>query len=479
MSQEPDDDSEYEFLNVVSTASDANAPELSLAYIKYISFDSVQNAVALKINAFPLEILTAILVLIPDRFNERPEKWKTSCRRLAQVCKMWKGAIEGTMCFRSTFCFQPSTRVSHIHSFDNRTSSVPVSLAFYFLDDIEDWDGMEEWLEECVVALSGCIARCRFVLFKVRDAALSRLLLDLLHTVQAVQLRCAVVDMATNGWLPQDQQGQPIHPIFGGQMPIIEDLTVVGDLTQWTTPIVYSSLTSLTLAYLYNTFGISTHDFFLLLRQSPMLQRIRLDWLTFYDYDIETSDPPVMHHLTHLSLAMHAESALQAVGKLVMPALVDLHFEATSDAAALGILKEFTKLGQHVEKLAIRSGKLAADTLLEIDRLMPNSDPLSTRGCTDSFCCILHAIAIHWPVVLPRLREVTIDENVGTMHEYAQDKLDGIADSPAVDVPRSSTSSYSRDIAHRYKLVIPMASCLNTEDRPPRFHSSECFLAGR
>ncbi|KAK7019596.1 hypothetical protein R3P38DRAFT_3199203 [Favolaschia claudopus] len=486
LSQLSDDDLEERFLDIVSSASVAYAPELSLDYIKYVS--SVENAIVSKINSLPDEILVAILILVPERFHQGPELWSTACRRLARICRDWRRIIRGTLCFRSSFCFQPGTPLSDIRAFDNITSDVPVSLAFHFLEeDTEHSDVFHQWLEACVDALSGCLARCRFVHIKVENVALSRLLLSQLRSVEAVRLRCAVVAMTSSGYMPGDElpEGRTIYPMFGGQMPIIEELTMTGDITHWTTPLVYSSLTSLTLERLYNTSSVSVHEFFLLLRQSPMLQHICLDWVTFYDYDEDTSDPPRMRHLTHLRLVVHSSRAFQPVSQLVMPVLANLYYEATSDEAVLQLMKRFEKIGQNVERLAIRSGIPAADTFLEIDRLLPSNHPLNARGCTHSFCYILHAIALHWPAVLPRLRHVVIDEYLLSMSDYANTKVqeaaaNGLTSSTSSTPPGFAVTIPLRDVVRRYELTMPFAfDCIGPEAPHEQFHISHCFLVGR
>ncbi|KAK7044989.1 hypothetical protein R3P38DRAFT_3177214 [Favolaschia claudopus] len=243
--------------------------------------------------------------------------------------------------------------------------------------------------------------------------------------------------------------GRTIHLMFGGQMPIIEELTLTGD-THWTTPLVFSSLTSLTLARLYNTSSVLVRKFFLLLRQ-----HICLDWVTFFDYDEETSDPLTMCHLTHFCLVVHSSRAFQPVAQLMMPALVNLYYKATSDEAVLQLVKHFEQIGQNVERLPIRSGIPAADTFLKINCLLPSNYPPNARGCTHSFCYILHAIALHWPAVLPRLQYVVINEYLVSMSDYAYGKIQAAANrltSSTPSTPPLAVTIPLRDVVRQYEL---------------------------
>ncbi|KAK7044988.1 hypothetical protein R3P38DRAFT_3177213 [Favolaschia claudopus] len=109
LSQLSDDDLEDRFLDIVSSASVTYAPELSLDYINFPSFESysfsMTTLVFTEINSLPDKILVAIHVLVPEQFYQQPEL-------LSRICRDWRRIIRGAMCFRSTFCFQPGTPLS-------------------------------------------------------------------------------------------------------------------------------------------------------------------------------------------------------------------------------------------------------------------------------------------------------------------------------------------------------------------------------
>ncbi|KAK6968982.1 hypothetical protein R3P38DRAFT_2815099 [Favolaschia claudopus] len=293
----------------------------------------------------PDEILVTILILVPERFHQGPELWSTACRRLARICRDWRRIIRGTLCFRSAFCFQPGTPLSDIRAFDNMTSDVPVSLAFHFLEeDTEHSDAFHQWLEACVDALSGCLARCRFVHIKVE--------------------KCGFISIAleSTAFRRGDADHRGAH--YDGRYQSLDDPTRIFlvDLVDSGAPLQHFQCLSPRILPSPSTIPhASTH-----------LPRLG----DFYDYDEDTSDPPRMRHLTHLRLVVHSSRAFQPVSQLVMPVLANLYYEATSDEAVLQLVKRFEQIGQNVERLAIRSGIPAADTFLEIDRLLP-----STGGC--------------------------------------------------------------------------------------------------
>ncbi|KAK6972142.1 hypothetical protein R3P38DRAFT_3240527 [Favolaschia claudopus] len=453
-----DTDSEKDIRYTVASHPLGWGSTMSLAYLKFTEIYRLPPTACIKFRSFPDEILAAILVLVFERFDDRPDRWRSTRIRLAFICKRWMRVITGMICFHSAFCIQPSTRLHHIYDFEKRTGSIEVSLAFSFRGTGPQYvRGFEEWLHECIGALGQAFSRCAFLFMKVEDVALSRLLLAHLSSVNAMALRGAVVQSAAYRWIPEDTMldDEPvIPPLFGGQMPVINTLTVAENITRWTTPYTSSSLTSLTLERLYNLSSLSVAQLFLVLRHTPLLRYLRFNWVSFYDYrdDNVALDPPTMQSLTHLSLVVETPSSLRAIVMLHMPALVNLQYEATTDDAVIGILEHFGYVGQTIDRLSVRIGLPTVEVLLDILHLFPNITRLDTRGCAHGLYLVFHALTVHWPDALPRLQEVVFDE-------YVPEKLlRHIAKGPDGASPSRLSVIWPGDLDHRLQFNVPMAS---------------------
>ncbi|KAK6992616.1 hypothetical protein R3P38DRAFT_3225370 [Favolaschia claudopus] len=89
-------------------------------------------ASAVHIKSLPVEVLTVILLLAPDRFDECPEAWWKSVLLLGCVCSRWWHIVTSAPSFASSIAVTHRTSPSSLSSRLSQSKAAPLSLAFRF-----------------------------------------------------------------------------------------------------------------------------------------------------------------------------------------------------------------------------------------------------------------------------------------------------------------------------------------------------------
>ncbi|KAK6977008.1 hypothetical protein R3P38DRAFT_3237785 [Favolaschia claudopus] len=197
---------------------------LGSAYFRRITTASfrVPHNVA-NLDCMPVEILTRILLLSPDRFDERPERWAKSVLLLGCVCSEWLRLVTTTPSFNCSIAITHFTSPDSLKALLGKSKSAKLSLAFCITCD---------------------------------DELTGHRLLRCLSSTKGPRVTCATVEIPSSVIRVDELQGldeQERIPstLFGGDTPLLQCMKLSISILPWDIS-VFSTLTVLHLVGIDN-----------------------------------------------------------------------------------------------------------------------------------------------------------------------------------------------------------------------------------
>ncbi|KAK6977012.1 hypothetical protein R3P38DRAFT_2810712 [Favolaschia claudopus] len=436
---------------------------LGSAYFRRITTASfrVPHNVA-NLDCMPVEILTRILLLSPDRFDERPERWAKSVLLLGCVCSEWLRLVTTTPSFNCSIAITHFTSPDSLKALLGKSKSAKLSLAFWFtkasLQQTTTFDNTLETISELIVPV---INRCTWISITCDDELTGHRLLRCLSSTKGPRVTCATVEIPSSVIRVDELQGldeQERIPstLFGGDTPLLQCMKLSISILPWDIS-VFSTLTVLHLVGIDNP-APRVDQLLAVFTAASMVEYMLISCVRCNDY-VPTEPFPitdtVLPRLTHLSL--HVDDSLDSCvfDTLLLPSLEQLHIRADFEEGSRGAIGHLARAGRHVQSVAFETYVNAPETMKDLLKAFPSVTKVDCRGSNTNFALLLHAAAVHWPGLWPNLSELWIDNMFpDEMHIRMMTGLTGLS-RPLTSILSPMIPDTSGDI------TVPGRRCLN------------------
>ncbi|KAK6974077.1 hypothetical protein R3P38DRAFT_2812263 [Favolaschia claudopus] len=360
------------------------------------------------INSLPLELLSKILLLVPDRFEDVPNTWRFSCVLLGFVCMAWMEIVEHDPHFFCCLYIDMNISLSVLARCRERSGTTPLHITIIFpVPDSDTVSSTRAWRSfnfrqqrMLDVSLSSSGAGHRQPQFA--QACFHALLNDVGRSSgTVVGLYCRL-----HGSL-----GISVLRAIRRCPPRLSQMHIRYQGILWSNLLFMATLTRLTID---SFFDINpTLDFIYgMLDAAPRLQFLRLRLLTVADLEDSDKVAPSLAYLTEIEVAADSESGSCLLSLLGLPSLRVLRFkvEDEEDCAIDGLLGHCWKIGPQISRLGLQVSLPSVQLFLDCFAVFPNVETFDARGANIGFGVYLHTVVSHWAGRWPCLREVFLDD---------------------------------------------------------------------
>ncbi|KAK7013982.1 hypothetical protein R3P38DRAFT_3206565 [Favolaschia claudopus] len=374
-------------------------------------------ASAVHIKSLPVEVLTVILLLAPDRFDECPEAWWKSVLLLGCVCSRWWHIVTSAPSFASSIAVTHRTSPSSLSSRLSQSKAAPLSLAFRFHtfdSSVSHEDTFPGSLRMIDDLLGPVMCRCVWISIAADCFENGYDVLRCLSSMRGPRVLRASVEIPrgyrrVDEWVSEEYLVPSV--LFGGHTPLLDSMRVSLSILPWDES-VYSNLTSLHLVGIDDP-APTVGDLFSLFSAACSVEQLVIKDVPCMDYDLAVDPFPVtdtvLPRLTHLSLEVKDYVDSCVFDTLVLPSLQRLHVRTDFEEGTKGVAGHLARAGRRLRFLTFETAVRSAETLKDLMKAFPSVTSVDCRGSDSDFALLLHAAAVHWRGLWPDLQELWMD----------------------------------------------------------------------